>query len=44
MKSEEIERIVHEWTLYTPISVIARKMGLTYGQVYYQLKKLALVG
>jgi len=44
MKSEEIERIIEYWKQDIPLSVIARKMGLKYGQVWYQLKKLALVG
>ena len=44
MKKEEIERIVEDWVKDIPLSTTARKMGLSRGQVYYQLKKLALVG
>jgi DNA-binding Lrp family transcriptional regulator len=44
MKSEEIERIVEDWAKDIPLSITARKMGLSRGQIYYQLKKLRLVG
>lgn len=44
MKEQEIlESIIEGWRDRLPLSTIARKLNLTYGQVRFRLKKLDLV-
>jgi len=41
---EEKELIFEGWQDRKPIKVIAMEMGLSYGCIYFQLKKRCLVG